>query len=132
MGPPDRHNCATPAPRPRTGCTAAGAAAPAVAAQASEAPATREAPGPEGLVAFDGHVDALEFLGSLAGRYGDVVRYRTRFGPCFLFVHPEHVGTILHRENYRRASLVRMMLGDGLLASDGPRWRSQRRLMQRD
>jgi cytochrome P450 len=121
----------------------AGAAAPPGAAVAvpgvappgaSVAPpgAARVAPGPQELVAFDAHVDALEFLGGLVLRYGDVVRYRTRFGPCFLFVHPGHVQTILHRENYRRASLVKLMLGDGLLASDGPRWRSQRRLMQRD
>jgi cytochrome P450 len=65
-------------------------------------------------------------------QYGDVVRYQTRFGPCFFFVRPEHVQTILHHENYRRAPLLKMMLGDGLLASDGSRWRSQRRLMQRD
>lgn len=89
-------------------------------------------PGPSELVSFDEHVDPLAFLGQLVEQYGDVVRYQTRFGPCYLFVHPEHVQTILHRENYRRASLVKMMLGDGLLASDGPRWRSQRKLMQRD
>ncbi|MDB5333783.1 MAG: cytochrome [Phycisphaerales bacterium] len=89
-------------------------------------------PGPVGLIAFEKHVDPLAFLGDLVERYGDVVRYQTRMGPCILFVHPEHVQTILHSENYRRASLVKMMLGEGLLASDGPRWRSQRRLMQRD
>ncbi len=89
-------------------------------------------PGPTGLVSFDTHIDPLEFLRGLIDRYGDVVRYQTRFGPCFLFVHPEHVHTILHRENYRRASLVKMMLGEGLLASDGSLWKSQRRLMQPD
>ncbi len=92
----------------------------------------RPTPGPVGLVAFDSHVDPLAFLGSLIEQYGDVVRYQTRFGPCILFVHPQHVHTILHRENYRRASLVKMMLGEGLLASDGNLWRSQRRLMQPD
>ncbi len=89
-------------------------------------------PGPAGLISSSVGGDPLGFLGGLIERYGDVVRYETKFGPCFLFVHPEHVQTILHRENYRRASLVKMMLGDGLLASDGPRWRSQRRLMQKD
>jgi cytochrome P450 len=89
-------------------------------------------PGPQGLISFDAQLDPLAFLGDLIQQYGDVTRYQTRFGPCFLFVHPEHVQTILHREKYRRASLVKMMLGEGLLASDGARWRSQRRLMQRD
>jgi cytochrome P450 len=88
--------------------------------------------GPADLIAFDTHSDPLAFLGGLLDQYGDVVRYQTRFGPCFFFVHPEHVQAVLHREVYRRASLVKMVLGDGLLASDGPRWRSQRRLMQRD
>jgi cytochrome P450 len=89
-------------------------------------------PGPVGLISSEAGGDPLGFLGGLIEKYGDVVRYETKFGPCFLFVHPEHVQTILHRENYRRASLVKMMLGDGLLAIDGPRWRSQRRLMQKD
>ncbi len=89
-------------------------------------------PGPADLILLDTPLDPLLFLGQLVDNYGDVVRYQTRFGPCLLFVHPKHVQTILQRENYRRASLVKMVLGDGLLASDGPRWRSQRRLMQRD
>jgi cytochrome P450 len=94
--------------------------------------ATQTTPGPSGILALDGNANPLTFLSNLIQQYGDAVRYQTRFGPCLLFVHPDHVHTILHRENYRRASLVKMMLGDGLLASDGPRWRSQRRLMQPD
>lgn len=92
---------------------------------------TRVTPGPPGVIA-DSDVDPLAFLGQLIDQYGDVVRYQSRFGPCFVFVHPKHVQTIQHSENYRRASLIKMVLGDGLLASDGPRWLSQRRLMQRD
>ncbi|HEX5243291.1 MAG TPA: cytochrome P450 [Tepidisphaeraceae bacterium] len=74
----------------------------------------------------------MTFLKKLLDEHGDVVRYQSRFGPCFVFVNPVHVQAILHDENYRRASLVKMMLGDGLLATDGPYWRSQRRLMQRN
>ena len=98
----------------------------------ADAPCVVRTPGPLGLISPSAGGDPLGFLGGLIERYGDVVRYETKFGPCFLFVHPDHVHTILHSENYRRASLVKMMLGDGLLASDGPRWRSQRRLMQKD
>jgi cytochrome P450 len=96
------------------------------------APGGGQTPGPQELVSFDRHVDALVFLRDLIDRYGDVSTYRTRFGPVYLFIHPEHVQAILHDDNYRRASLVKMILGDGLLASDGTWWREQRRLMQRD
>jgi cytochrome P450 len=92
----------------------------------------RLTPGPHGIVSFDQYVDPLIFLGGLRRDYGDVVRYTTAFGPCFFFVHPEHVQAIFHSENFPRSGLIKMMLGDGLLASDGPRWRSQRRLMQKD
>ena len=91
-----------------------------------------DTPGPIDMISSSAGIDPLAFLGGLVDQYGDVTRYQTKFGPCFLFIHPEHVQTILHRENYRRASLVKMMLGDGLLASDGPRWRAQRRLTQKD
>jgi len=89
-------------------------------------------PGPAELISFDSDVDPLAFLGNLIRDYGDTLRYTTKFGPCFLFVHPAAVETILHRENYRRASLSKMMLGEGLLTSEGQRWKSQRRLMQND
>jgi cytochrome P450 len=83
-------------------------------------------------MSFDDGVDPLDFLGRLLREYGDVVQYRSSFGPSFVFAHPKHVQMILQRENFRRASLVKMVLADGLLASDGPYWRSQRQLMQKD
>ncbi len=110
----------------------AGIAAVGAPGSDNSAGQTPSTPGPADLIAFDSGICPLAFLGDLIGRYGDVVRYRTRFGVSVLFVHPEHVRTILHSGNFRRASLVKMMLGDGLLASEGSRWRSQRRLMQPD
>jgi cytochrome P450 len=92
----------------------------------------REAPGPTELIDCSPVSGPLQFVHDLVEEHGDVVRYRTRFGPCFLFAHPKHVQAIFHDENYRRASLVKLMVGEGLLASDGPLWRSQRQLMQRD
>ena len=89
----------------------------------STAGALRLIPGPSELVSFDAHVDPLAFLGGLLRDHGDVVRYTTRYGASFLFAHPRHVQIIMQRENFRRASLIKMMLGDGLLASDGPHWR---------
>jgi cytochrome P450 len=98
----------------------------------NSATADRPIPGPAHIVSFDDGVDPLDFLGSLLHEYGDVVQYRTSFGPSFVFAHPKHVQIVLQRENFRRASLVKMVLADGLLASDGPYWRSQRQLMQKD
>jgi cytochrome P450 len=95
-------------------------------------PATGSTPGPTELISFDEQVDPLLFLRDLIQQYGDTLCYRTRFGPSFVFVHPEDVYSILHNENYPRATLVQMVLGNGLLASDGPYWREQRRLMQPD
>ena len=86
-------------------------------------------PGPAHPISSEAGADPLTFLGGLRS-YGDVVRYQTRFGPCLFFARPEHVQTILHSENYHRASLVKMMLGDGLLASEGALWKSHRHLMQ--
>jgi cytochrome P450 len=94
--------------------------------------ASQPIPGPPDLVSFDAQVDPLAFLGGLLRQYGDVVRYTTRYGASYLFAHPRHIQIIMQRENLRRASLIKMMLGDGLLASDGPHWRSQRQLMQKD
>ncbi len=61
--------------------------------------------------------------------YGDVVRFQTRFNTFFLFSHPTHVREILHRHHYVRSPLIKTLLGDGLLAADGPYWERQRRLM---
>ncbi len=98
----------------------------------ASAAAPRHPPGPAALIEYNEGLEPLQFLHALREEYGDVVRYHSRFGPCFLFAHPKHVQAIFLSENYRRASLVKMILGEGLLASDGPLWRSQRQLMQRD
>lgn len=90
-----------------------------------------ETPGPEGLISFRQLLEPLQIIEQWIGKYGDVVRYQSRFGPCFLFVHPKHVHEVLHCKSIQRASLVKLILGDGLLASDGAFWKSQRQSMQR-
>ena len=61
---------------------------------------------------------------------GDVVQYRSGYGPVHLFNHPDHVQAILQNSNFQRTALLKMVTGDGLLASDGRHWQTQRRLLQ--
>jgi len=68
-------------------------------------------------------------------RFGDV--FRSHIGPTlvhFLY-HPDHVRRVLydHQKNYPRGwhyRLLRSLLGNGLVASEGDHWRRQRRLAQ--
>jgi cytochrome P450 len=91
---------------------------------------TRQAPRKPAANPHDAGAAPFQFLMDLTRRVGDVATYQTPYGPVYLFNHPEHVDQILKRENYIRAALVKLALGDGLLSSDGPYHRQQRRLMQ--
>lgn len=80
--------------------------------------------------------DPLQFYSSMRLRYGDVVG--SRIGPlyvCMVF-HPDGVGHVLqerhaiyHKDNadYR---MLKPVLGEGLVTSNGDLWLRQRRLMQ--
>ncbi len=76
----------------------------------------------------------LESAGADWKRYGDVVRYRLGTMPVFLVVHPDGVKHVLqenHRNYVKSADyqILKRVLGEGLLTSEGPLWLSQRRLM---
>jgi cytochrome P450 len=67
--------------------------------------------------------------------HGDIVRYT--FGPlvAHLVLHPDDVKHVLQENavNYtkgRGTKRLRMLLGDGLLTSEGETWRRQRKLAQ--
>jgi cytochrome P450 len=70
--------------------------------------------------------------------YGDLVKFRG-VGPLFplyLVAHPDYVTHVLkdNAENYPRTPLVRakwkMVVGDGLICTEGEFWKTQRRLAQ--
>jgi cytochrome P450 len=68
--------------------------------------------------------------------HGDVVRLRFGHMPVFLLAHPDHVRHVL-RENHRNYSKrtpsiarVKLVMGEGLVTSDGELWRRQRRIAQ--
>jgi cytochrome P450 len=102
--------------------------------------AIREPPGPPGHWLL-GHSrefeqDALGVFMRGFREFGDVVAFR--FGPirACLLAHPDHVQHVLQKNHrnydknafsYRR---LRVLIGDGLITSDGARWQAHRSLAQ--
>ena len=78
--------------------------------------------------------DPLDYQLRARERFGDV--FRSRIGTLVHFLyHPDHVRRVLydHQKNYPRGwhyRLLRSLLGNGLVASEGDHWRRQRRLAQ--
>ena len=101
------------------------------------APATIDAPGPS--EPFDVNVDRTTFdkLGEWVAQYGSVVAIAPlkRRDPAVLLNNPEHVKHVLigNHRNYTKGvgfERVAMLLGNGIIVSDGDFWRSQRRMIQ--
>jgi cytochrome P450 len=79
--------------------------------------------------------DRLGFLTACAREYGDFVPFRLGPRPFVLLSHPDYVEYVLvaNNDNFRKHYLLRMnrlLLGNGLLTSEGDLWRRQRRLAQ--
>jgi cytochrome P450 len=79
--------------------------------------------------------DPLTYLTRASRQYGDVVR--SRLGPYndYLISHPDLIEYVLrvHQENYIKdkvTQMLRPLVGNGLLTSEGPFWRRQRKLAQ--
>jgi cytochrome P450 len=79
--------------------------------------------------------DPLGFLEALAREHGPVARFRVGGRAVFLLSDPELVREVLvvQPDAFRKdrgLEMARVMLGDGLLTSDGETWRRHRRLAQ--
>lgn len=94
---------------------------------------------PEPEFAFDigDAEDSLERMRELHARFGDVYRVYSPARRRFVYVinHPEDVRRVLvtNPGNYRKGfglDRVKMLLGNGLVTSEGDFWRSQRYMMQ--
>jgi cytochrome P450 len=79
--------------------------------------------------------DPLGFFERCAREYGDVVRLRLFRATCYQLTHPDHIEYVLRggqehfkKDRFTRSSLS--LLGDGLLTSQGDRWRGQRKASQ--
>ncbi|PTL76986.1 cytochrome P450 [Vitiosangium sp. GDMCC 1.1324] len=100
----------------------------------------RIATGPRGLpligVARDARKDVLGFLMRTVAEHGPVVQYRFGPGRAYLVTHPDGLKYVLqdNSKNYTKDhfsySMVRRVVGDGLLTSQGETWLKQRRLAQ--
>jgi cytochrome P450 len=79
--------------------------------------------------------DSLGFLDRITAEHGDVVRFHLPGQHIYLFNHPDAIEQVLVTERDRmiKDKLTRelsLMLGNGLLVSEGAFWRKQRRLAQ--
>ena len=99
----------------------------------------RVPPGPAGNLALGNLIefrrDPLGFFTRCARQYGDVVRYRIAHVNVYLLNHPDLIESVLVTDHHnfikgRTLQASRVLLGDGLLTSEGESWRRQRRLMQ--
>lgn len=96
-------------------------------------------PGPPGLPILGNTLqygrDPLGLLTRCAREYGDIVRLRLGFGTFHVLNHPDLVERVLRElaDKVRKDELTRSIssiLGQGLVTSDGPFWRRQRKLAQ--
>lgn len=78
--------------------------------------------------------DQLGFMLRARELCGDVARLRFVVMPAHLFAHPDHVRHLMvdNHRNYDKQTkgfdVVRVVLGNGLLTSEGDFWRRQRRI----
>ena len=70
----------------------------------------------------------FEFLLDVTRRYGDAVQYAGPQGKTYLFNHPDYIRQVLQSPQFHRTSMIKIVLGEGLLSSDGDYWKNQRRM----
>jgi len=101
----------------------------------------RVPPGPAGNLALGNLTefrrDPLGFFTRCArdAERGDLVRYRIAHVNVYLLNHPDLIESVLVTDHHnfikgRTLQAGRVLLGEGLLTSEGESWRRQRRLMQ--
>jgi cytochrome P450 len=103
------------------------------------ATATLRPPGPKGHLLLGNlpefRRDMLAFVTNCARTYGDVIAFRIGPRRCLLITHPDLIEEVLvtNARNFIKHFVLRMnpvLLGKGLLTSDGDFWLRQRRLIQ--
>ena len=93
-------------------------------------------PGPAEPFDLNMTEESFNKIAGLVGQYGDICRIpSSRKNDSYLVNHPDYIKHVLLRnhENYTKGvgfDRVKMLLGNGIIVSDGPFWRRQRRMMQ--
>jgi len=94
-------------------------------------------PGPTEAYDINTTDESFVKIDELFNEYGDIVRVqsKTRRSDTYLINNPEFIKHILLKNylNYKKGvgfERVKMLLGNGIIVSDGPFWRKQRRLIQ--
>ena len=92
---------------------------------------------PETLSVNELRKDSLKFLLDYTRDYGDIVHYRADSWDVILVNHPDYIKHVLqdNHPNYSKEGtpdlmMLRPMLGEGLMTSEGESWFEQRRLLQ--
>ena len=94
-------------------------------------------PGPAEPFDVNADLESFELMNRGFERYGDLYQVKPlrRERPTYVASHPDLVQHVLasNRRNYVKGigfELVKMLLGNGLIVSDGDHWLKQRRMIQ--
>jgi cytochrome P450 len=80
--------------------------------------------------------DSIGFVGDRFTRYGDIYYVPNDDSPLFVLRHPDHFRDVLitnaasFTKKHSGLERLSMVLGDGLLTSDGDTWKRHRRMVQ--
>lgn len=93
----------------------------------------RTPPGPS--EPYDGSQDLLNWIGDHLERFGDIFKARAFGGDIYVVNHPQHAQHVLRRnwKNYKKGFAIKrigLLLGRGLMVSEGEFWKAQRKLIQ--
>ena len=97
---------------------------------------SRSAPGPEEMIPVDVNPETLVALQTLQRDYGNMVSIKSPNGRHSIFINdPDEVRRILVRRHTkydkgRGFERVKMLLGNGIIVSDGEIWRRARTMIQ--
>jgi len=94
-------------------------------------------PGPSEKFDLNTTAESFAWLKSVTSEYPDICRIKSanRKNDSYLVNNPDFIKHILVKnyQNYNKGvgfDRVKMLLGNGIIVSDGPFWRRQRRMMQ--
>lgn len=95
------------------------------------------APGPETPFTLDINLESQQKIADLLNEYGDIIKLNDakRGDLSFLITNPDAVKHVLisNHSNYTKGvgfERVKMLLGNGIIVSDGDFWRRQRTMIQ--